>query len=376
MTTEELLSEPIEAARRRERSAFAELTAETDNRVVLFGAGTLGRKMVKALKQQGKSVLAFADNNRALHGSYVDDVPIISLKEAVETWGESTLFVTTIFHPTADNGMFSRLEMLRAQGCRRVVSFLPAAWMLKGVLPHFGAELPSRLLENAEALKQVAALWNDDASTEVFRQQLSWRLRGEFSQIGLPAPDQYFPRDIITRCTDEAFVDGGAFNGDTLRALPWPFRLAWAIEPDPNNLKELKAMIPNQVVICETALGETTGRTRFNAAGTMASACSVIGDAEVDVSTLNDLLEGESPTFLKLDIEGAELEALRGAREVLLRSQPVVAICVYHRPDDLWAIPLYIKELMPEHKFALRIHAHDGFELVFYAIPQWRYGKR
>jgi hypothetical protein len=90
------------------------------------------------------------------------------------------------------------------------------------------------------------------------------------------------------------------------------------------------------------------------------------------VATLDDLAAGTQPTFVKLDVEGDELAALEGGKATLERMRPVVAVCVYHRPEDLWTIPLFLHEVLPEHRMYLRAHAWDGFELVAYAVPPER----
>jgi FkbM family methyltransferase len=246
---------------------------------------------------------------------------------------------------------------------------LPLAWTCEGALPHYGADLPSKLLTHAAALRQVAALWADDVSREVFRRQLLWRLRGIFLLDDAPTGSQYFPQDLIRPLETEVFVDGGAFDGDTLRRIPWLFKKAFAFEPDPLNAAKLRAQADRRIQIHQTALGNAPGRTRFDATGTTASSRSVEGVVEVQVSTLDELLAAEFPTFVKLDIEGDELSALMGGVDVLRRCQPTVAVCLYHRPEDLWTIPLFLRETLPNHRFFLRIHEYDGFELVVYAVP-------
>lgn len=79
----------------------------------------------------------------------------------------------------------------------------------------------------------------------------------------------------------------------------------------------------------------------------------------------------ESPkvTFIKMDIEGAELESLKGAQKVIQRDKPKLAICIYHKPEDMVELPLYIKELVPEYKFYIRHHSNFINETVLYAIP-------
>ena len=68
-----------------------------------------------------------------------------------------------------------------------------------------------------------------------------------------------------------------------------------------------------------------------------------------------------------MDIEGAEQNALEGAKDIILRNKPKLAICLYHKPEDLWEIPLYIHSLVPEYKIYIRHHSHTNEETVMYA---------
>jgi hypothetical protein len=76
-----------------------------------------------------------------------------------------------------------------------------------------------------------------------------------------------------------------------------------------------------------------------------------------------------NPSYVKLDIEGAEADALQGMANTIRSARPALAVCVYHRPADLWELPYLVDGLMPECRLYLRAHAWNGFELVLYAIP-------
>ena len=167
-TTGELLSESVEAARRREESAFEAQLAVSASRFVLFGAGSLGRKVLAALRRQHLEPLAFADNNPLLAGTARDGVPVMPPVSAAAQYGADALFIVTTFLP-AGGGVRSRLGELAALGCRRTTSFLPVGWKHPGVLPHFAADRPSRLLSHAAELGRVGKLWADERSREVFR---------------------------------------------------------------------------------------------------------------------------------------------------------------------------------------------------------------
>ena len=371
MTTSELLSESVDSARTRENTAFDGLAVESRENFVLFGAGRLGRKVAAALRRHGIEPLAFADNDLRLDGTKVDGTPVLSPAAAAGCWHDDALFVVTTFLPQG-GGIGSRLRELALLGCRRTTNFLPFGWKFEGVLPHFGSDLPSQLLEHALELERVGELWCDHISRETYRQALEWRLRADFKEAMSPALNQYFPRDILRPNPEEVFVDGGAFEGDTLRAAPWQFARTLAIEPDPANATILRSSINKETQVHESLLGRVPGSARFDGRGTMASSRSDAGALELSVVTLDELTAGEIPTFVKLDVEGDELAALEGGVEMLKRAQPVVAVCVYHKPEDLWTIPLFLKEALPAHQMFLRAHAWDGFELVVYAVPPVR----
>src|SRR5476651_2495528 len=97
MTIEELLGEPVEDARVRERGTFDQLAGDSDARLVLFGAGMRGRKICEALRRHGVVPLAFADNAADIIGNSVDGVPVLSPADAAARYGAEAVFVVTIF---------------------------------------------------------------------------------------------------------------------------------------------------------------------------------------------------------------------------------------------------------------------------------------
>ena len=115
---------------------------------------------------------------------------------------------------------------------------------------------------------------------------------------------------------------------------------------------------------------------RFAASGLTSAAIAESGGIEVQCSTLDELVAAEHPTYIKMDIEGAETGALLGASEVLARDNPTLAICSYHVQSDLWKIPVLIVDLTPATSLYLRSYCVNGFELVCYAVPSGRESDR
>lgn len=378
-----LLAEPIAAAEERQRTVFPALLRETDGSVVLFGAGRLGRRCARALRRGGVPLRAFCDRNAALHGATVEGAVVLEPEEAVRRFGASALLVVSIWTGTARESMAERIDYLRRMGGRQVTNYASLVWAHgREETPFHSFDLPTRVLEAAPAIRGLAGLLADEVSRRTLAAVLRQRLRGEFDATPR-APDQYFPRDVVALRDDEGVVDGGAFTGDTLddflRRTGARFGRYDAFEPDPTNADNLRrrvAALPDaireRIRLHTAALHARNEPLAFTAEGRATSKGSPGGSGRVVGVTLDSALPDEAVTFLKLDVEGMEREALTGAQAVLKRCGPLAAVCVYHAPADLWEIPLFLHGLLPDHRFYLRQHQFDGYEIVCYAVPRER----
>ena len=97
---------------------------------------------------------------------------------------------------------------------------------------------------------------------------------------------------------------------------------------------------------------------------------SAEGEYTVPIIRMDDVIN-DPVTFIKMDVEGFELRALQGAEGLIRRDQPLLAICGYHKQSDLWEIPLYMKNILPDHHILLRNYV-GIIEYVFYAVPKNR----
>jgi hypothetical protein len=125
------------------------------------------------------------------------------------------------------------------------------------------------------------------------------------------------------------------------------------------------------VKLCDCRLGDEPGRARFTDTGDEAAAVAGTGAREIEVVPLDQAIAPDGPLpFVKLDVEGSEAAALRGAQRLLERARPMLAISVYHRPDDPWEIPRHLASLDLGYRLILRTHGWDGMDLVLYALPR------
>jgi FkbM family methyltransferase len=381
-----LLSEDIESVKERERSAFDAEVAPFGNSIVLFGVGNIGRKILARLREDGVEPLAFSDNNRAAWGTTVEGLPVLPPEEAARHFGATAAFLVSIYN--FQHNFVDTQRQLQALGCRKVVSVIPLRWKFhETFLPFFRDDLPRRVLPQADAIRDALSIWADEASRREFVAQVEWRLRGNFDALGPPAlGEQYFPDDLFELTPDESFVDAGAYDGDTLRTFlaqsGGAFREFLALEPDPGTFRALEnyvatlpAEVRDRITIVPFAIGSSPGRVRFQAGSSTSSAVSESGTVEVECVRLDDLLSDRSPTYIKLDIEGAEPGALAGARRAIREDRPILAVCLYHAQDHLWRVPLSLRDDCQDYRFFLRPHRFECWETVCYAVPLERLGQ-
>jgi len=229
--------------------------------------------------------------------------------------------------------------------------------------------------EHKEQFGKVRGLFADELSKQTYDAFINAKLGDREGLYEVWRKDQYFPEGIIKLSESEVFVDGGAYTGDTLlafiRKAKNKYSKCYAFEPEPGNAAKLQALAGRQnfrdVSIIAKGLWSKADTLRFAAAeGETGSAISETGGASIEADTIDNL--APDATFIKLDVEGAELEALKGAAETIKRNRPKLAICLYHKPGDLFEIPLFVKSLAPEYKFFLRQHQPVACELVLYAV--------
>ncbi len=188
--------------------------------------------------------------------------------------------------------------------------------------------------------------------------------------------DQYFEPEIIRFMDDqqEVYVDGGSLDLSSVKELAGKCNLkkAYAFEPSPDHYKEclqIKEGISADVQLIQCGLWSKRGKLQFETRKDGGSHINDNGDASINVCSLDEVVDGnEKITFIKMDIEGAELEALKGAKKTIQRDKPRLAICIYHKPEDMYEIPMYIKELVPEYKLYIRAYSNRQFETVLYAV--------
>jgi FkbM family methyltransferase len=346
---------------------------------VVYPAGRMGRQAAAGLTAQGARVVAFGDSDPAVQGGRIDGLPVLSPTEvAAAHSGDAVLVASTMF----DSAI---CEDLRALGCEAVV---PAGYLNLRLPEIFrareyeGAWAAATDTANRTAIEDAQALLADEESRRVFAGKLAFYVSLDKERLDeiTSAATIYFDSSVHELGVDEVVVDGGAYVGDTLRSFlvccTGRFRSYVAFEPDRASfakLADVAATDPARITAIRAGLARHMSSARL--LSTAGTGSRLLGDDElggesVPVVGLDEYFDGRrAPSLIKMDIEGAEAEALLGAARLLADAAPTLAVSAYHFPTDLWTIPLLIKRLMPRSGVYLRHYSREIDDTVCYALP-------
>ncbi|MEX2009494.1 MAG: FkbM family methyltransferase, partial [Dongiaceae bacterium] len=187
--------------------------------------------------------------------------------------------------------------------------------------------------------------------------------------------DLYDPAGLIGYGEDEVYVDGGSFDGDTIRLfiarVHGRFSRVLAFEPDPETFARLRGNFAwdPRIEPINAGLHRRRDVLRFHNDASRGAIFQAEGAIEMPVVALDEVLAGDRVSFIKMNIEGAEIEALAGAAGSIRRWRPKLAISAYHRPSDLWRVAETVHALCPDYDLYLRQHDGGVIETVLYALP-------
>lgn len=230
--------------------------------------------------------------------------------------------------------------------------------------------------------KQILALhaatrdvFDDVLSRQTFDALMLYRLTWDarvLAQVNRPEKAIYFEADVMPLGDHEVMVDGGAFDGDTVRDFAAKcagrFAHVHSFEIDPRNAEAFlagTADIPH-VSLHRIGLWNAPGEMGFEARTDNCSRLSDTASVKVPLDALDNLGLGRVSLF-KLDIEGAEFEALQGARRTIETYKPKLALSIYHKAGDFASLLPLVRDMRPDYRFRLRHYSSLIFDTVLYA---------
>lgn len=277
--------------------------------LIIDGAGFYGKSIKATLTDVEWTCIC----DRSVHGGEDWDIPLLTRKEAVKKYPQAVFVISSVLY-----GVEIENE-LRSLGVRNIIN------------------MGKTLAEYTDA-----------------------------------DPKQYY--DVFTFDKDEIIADVGCFDCESIlqyfNYANREYKKIYSFEPEPKQYVKCKDIIKgghySDWDIYNYGVYDNNSKLYFSS-NSSSTKISNDGDIEVDVIKLDDFFKAhEAPTFIKMDIEGAELAALKGCAETISRYKPKLAICVYHKPEDIFEIPEYILSLNPDYKMYLRHYTNLVNETVLY----------
>ena len=338
---------------------------------IIIGAGEIGKMVYDYCIQQNVTVNGIYDENPTVGKSEDLGAPVYYLENLTQNADEALIMCT---HRLGD--MHAQLTKLNH---RNIVPFPIFLYFRFGHTSEhpFYKEIFSANRYSRDLLALRNRL-NDERSLRVLDAVLAYRSSFDVKVWnGYIDPLPYFSPDILSFSKFEHVIDGGAFAGDSIVAfktlVQGSFSHLYAFEPDSYNFSKLEALSQGdpRITPIQAALHSQSGEVKFGNSNSRCSSITNAGDCIVRACSIDDFILSASRevTFIKLNIEGAELEALRGAKQTITSQRPRLAIAIYHRPTHLWEIPMFLWELSPDYKFFIRHHSSSLIETVLYAVP-------
>ena len=334
----------------------------------IWGTGQVGQRTAHELTDMGGTAAAYVDNNAQKWGISIDGIPCISPTELMSVQ-DPLVLISVGMHGKAVGEQLSNAKVVRVLD---MVDFY-----LNGMFDDLRSADPSIVAERVGICFDLLA---DAKSRDVLLAKLKGFLDFEptFGRQNyyedVCQGDQYFQDDLIHFSEESVLVDCGAYIGDTLedflrRGLPFRKYIAYELNRKNydmllDNMKKVHGGV--ELVAYNCGVGERNEQIYYDDVVSASSVSSTGIPGEI--VRMDDHLKGEAVSFIKMDIEGAEMGALRGAEEMIRCRRPDLAICVYHSLSDLFEIPLYIHSLVPEYRLYLRHHTPVFCETVCYAV--------
>tara|TARA_R110001606_G_scaffold363289_1_gene517310 strand:+ start:21151 stop:22329 length:1179 start_codon:yes stop_codon:yes gene_type:complete len=359
------------AAVLRDRLAerFPVLADGKSRRLAILGAADEGRRLAAIAENIGIEVVAIADDNPNRLSTIVGDLKVSSTSDLSLLDADVPVII-------ASHRPLQSVQRLREMGFETVTMFATLQVLAPDRFPPhmfydgWLEDLSDNVGEYERLMERL-----DETSQAHLQAILGFRQTMEIGAIA-PVIDWavYEPKGLLSFDDKEVYVDAGTFDGDSIRLfidrMGEKFERVIGFEPDPKTYAALKEnfLAEKRVECVNKGLYDRSGTMQFVNDASRGAILGENGCVTVDITSLDEHVGADRISFIKMNIEGAELEALKGAENVIGTWKPKLAISAYHRPSDLWKVPALILNLNESYELAIRQHDAGVIETVAYAF--------
>lgn len=333
-------------------SLWDELASET-RPIFLYGTGNGGDKILAALEKYNVTLTGVFASDGFVRDRYFHDYHVRAYSDVVAEYGDD-IVILLAFGTTLDSVKEFIYSLDRKHDLR-----IPD-------VPLYGGDLFDMEYFSAHRniLTETAELFADEVSKKLFYDAVNFRLTGKTKYLTDTGDAVQSLAELFGGQKVGTMLDGGAFKGDSAAEFiegVHPKRI-FAVEADPKTFVKLSAYAESEeraeVVPVHAALFDRDGEMEYVSSGSRGSGKNGqnhrASGKTVPMQTIDTICTGMDVDLIKLDVEGAEESALNGGRGTIRRCSPNMAVSLYHRTDDLYALVNMVHKLLPDHRLYLR----------------------
>ncbi|MBB5193951.1 FkbM family methyltransferase [Anaerocolumna cellulosilytica] len=190
--------------------------------------------------------------------------------------------------------------------------------------------------------------------------------------------ETYLLEDRCEPQKNDIVLDIGAYKGETsiwFAKKVGESGKVYSFEIMPSHVSFLENNIYNNgfdttIQVVKKGLWDESTKLGIIESGDASKCITSEGEMYIEVITMDSFVEEnklQSVDFIKMDIEGAELRALKGGINTIKTFKPKLAICAYHKYQDIIQIPLWLKSIVPEYRIYLAQKTPVAHSIVLYA---------
>ena len=335
-----------------------EFLSETKLPIYIYGMGDGAVKIMSVMEKYGIKIKGIFASDEFVRGHSFKGFKVMTLSQVED---EEDDFVVVLAFAAGYRELYDKIFSI----AKRHIVLAPDV----PVIDFDGEVFDFDYIEkNEDRLMSVYSMLYDEKSKQTFSDIINYKISGKIEYLDNCTTEKAeVYENIIKPSSDEIYVDLGAYRGDTVEEFlsftDGKYKKIYALEPDGRSYKKLLLSVEGKenISAINAAAWKEDTTLFFSAKAGRQSSVSQNGK-ETEARSVDSILSGESCTIIKMDVEGAEKEAIEGSLSTIKNYKPKLMVSLYHRNEDIFAIPLQIKNINPDYKFFLR---HQLY------IPSW-----
>ena len=346
-----------------EKKSCWELLQNENRPIYIYGMGNGTEKILDVFKKYNIKTKGIFASDEFVRGHFFRDFKVKKYSEVTE---EEDDFVIVLAFAAGYQSLIEKIENMANEH----TLYAPDVPIEGGGLFDY-----DYCLQHSDEIEAVYNMLEDELSKKVYAGIINFKISGKIQYLAPVTTNKTeVYNNIIRPLSDEIYVDLGAYNGDTVRELldytGGKYEKIYAMEPDCKNYKKLISSVDGMenIVCYNCAVWSCDTGLHFSSKAGRQSSVKADGE-EKEARSVDSILSGGRATIIKMDVEGAEEEAISGAAHTIRTYKPRLMISLYHRNRDMFFIPLMIKKLNPDYRLFIRHQPYiPAWETNLYAI--------